>query len=104
MYFLSQNDRDELEAIPDSKQRTDKLHEKVKPLLRPLSLYFVALCYALQDEDHELSATDTFWLGLLDEVIGGPPDLYPFRLIVENTPGPDAVNQEPAPASPSTDI
>lgn len=99
VYFLSQNDRDELEAIQDLKQRTDKLHEKVKPLLRPLWLYFVALCYALQDEDHELSATDAFWLGLIDEVIGGPSDLYPFRLIVENVPGPDTANQEPAPAA-----
>jgi hypothetical protein len=44
------------------------------------------LCHCLQDEDHELSATDACWLGLIDEVIGGPPELYPFRLLMENVP------------------
>ncbi len=91
LHFLSQADRDELNDIEDEQQRTEKMYEKVKPLLRPLWLFFVALCYALQDEDHELSASDAFWLGLIDEVVGGPPDLFPFRLIAEDVP-------EPAPA------
>jgi ATP-dependent protease ClpP protease subunit len=88
VYFLSNADREELDGIQDENLRAERLHEKVKPLLRPLWLFFVALCYALQEEDNELSATDAFWLGLIDEVIGGPSDLFPFRLLIENVPDP----------------
>lgn len=85
-WFLSQAERDEVLAIEDQQQRSTKMYETVKPRVRPLWLFFVALCYALQDEDHQLSAVDACRLGLIDEVIGGPPDLCPFRLLVENVP------------------
>jgi len=97
MYFLSQNNRDELEGIASEEQREERMYEQVKPLLRPLWLFFVALCYALQDEDNELSATDAFWLGLIDEVIGGDSDLFPFRLLIEDTPGPIPATPPDAP-------
>jgi hypothetical protein len=95
-FFLSEADRVELESITEQDQRKERMYEKVKPLLRPLWLFFVALCYSLQDEDHELTATDAFWLGLIDEVIGGSPDLFPFRLLVENIPDPEPTTMPPA--------
>jgi hypothetical protein len=100
LHFLSLDEREELKGVEDEKLRTNSMYERVKPRLRPLWLFFVALCYSLQDEDHTLSATDTFWLGLVDEVIGGSPDLFPFRLLIEDMPDPDA---EAAPGKVSTD-
>lgn len=87
-YFLSPEDRQELDRTEDVDSRRVRMYDMVKPLLRPLWLFFVALCYALQDEDNVLSAEDAFWLGLIDEVIGGSVDLFPFRLLVENVPDP----------------
>jgi ATP-dependent protease ClpP protease subunit len=89
-FFLDKVQSDELSAIKDDSERRQKKHELAKPLLRPLWLFFVALCYALQEEENELTALDAFWLGLIDEVIGGPPGLFPFRLIIEDVPDPPA--------------
>jgi len=98
-YFLSQTEHDELLAIQDRQERTAKMYDKVKPRVRPLWLFLVALCYALQDEDHELTATDAFWLGLIDEVIGGPADLFPFRLLIENRPDDPSAQPTNAPTA-----
>lgn len=85
-FFLDKAQTDAVASIENEEERRQKINELAKPLIRPLWLFFVALCYALQEEENELTAVDAFWLGLIDEVIGGPPDLFPFRLLAENVP------------------
>jgi len=45
----------------------------------------MALCYALQEEENELTATDAYGLGLIDEVVG-IPEIQPERLTMEAEP------------------
>jgi ATP-dependent protease ClpP protease subunit len=67
---LTKEEVAELDQIPDEKLRNERLIEKVQPPLKPLVMFFVALCHALQEDDNELTATDGYWLGLVDEVMG----------------------------------
>ena len=101
VHFLARAEVEELDAIEDEEERTAEMYKRVKPLVRPLWLFLVALCHCLQDEDCELTAADACWLGLIDEVIGGPSDLCPFRFFVENVPDPEpeATTAPPIPAS-----
>lgn len=39
------------------------------------------MCHALQEGENELSATDAYWLGLVDEVVG--EELWNLRLLYE---------------------
>jgi ATP-dependent protease ClpP protease subunit len=76
---------DELEAINQTmpeEDRPQKIVEAVRPQLRPIWSFFVALCHVLQQGENQLTATDAFWLGLIDEVIG-VKDLPSFRLMAE---------------------
>jgi len=59
-----------VDAIPDDNARLEKTIELVRPILQPIWTFFVALCHALQEGENKLTATDAFWLGLIDEVIG----------------------------------
>ncbi|MBI4906851.1 MAG: hypothetical protein HY820_24700 [Acidobacteria bacterium] len=56
--------------------------EEVKTGMRPLWQFFIALCHSLQEGENPLSATDAYWLGLVDEVIG-MPSLPNIRMLVE---------------------
>lgn len=76
----------EIEAVTDDKERSKKLHETVAPLLAPLTSFFAAFCHALQEGENELTATDAYWLGLVDEVVG--EDLLCLRHFEENKPDP----------------
>jgi ATP-dependent protease ClpP protease subunit len=79
---LSKEDKEELETIPDEKTRNEKLIEKVQPPTQPVLTFFIALCHALQEEDNELTATDAYWFGLVDEVWGNAT-LFNGRLFEE---------------------
>ncbi|HLG95586.1 MAG TPA: ATP-dependent Clp protease proteolytic subunit [Bryobacteraceae bacterium] len=69
-FFLTKEQQNELKALEDSIAQERKLEMLKKPI-RPLWLFFVALCHCLQEgEDNDLTATDAAWLGLIDEVIG----------------------------------
>lgn len=59
--------------------------EKLREILVPLWLFFVALCHSLQTGENTLSARDAYWLGLVDEVLGDP-GLPSLRLLVEFQP------------------
>jgi hypothetical protein len=81
--FVSAEDWEHLKSIQKDAERETAKQEKLKPILRPLWLFFVALCYELQTGENDLAAMDAFWLGLIDEVIGAPSDAVPERVIIE---------------------
>jgi hypothetical protein len=75
----------EVDAIPDEQAQLEKVIELVRPILQPVWTFFVALCHALQ-EGEKLTATDAYWLGLVDEVIG--EDFFTIRNLEEYEPDP----------------
>lgn len=85
-FFMKDSEDGELQKITDEAERKKIRDEKLKETLRPLWLFFVALCYVLQEGENDLTAVDAFFLGLIDEVIGGPSDLFPVRLLFEYEP------------------
>jgi ATP-dependent protease ClpP protease subunit len=85
IFFLDEAQSNAVAAIQDEEQKRQRIHELAKPILRPMWLFFVALCYALQEEENELTARDAYWLGLIDEVVGAR-DLFSFRLLIEDVP------------------
>jgi hypothetical protein len=84
-FFLSAADQEKIQQLKQEERENAKL-DRVKSHIRPIWVFFVALCHALQEgEDWGLTATDAFWLGLIDEVLG-IPDLPTLRLTVESQP------------------
>jgi len=69
-WILPQEEADKIAEIVDEQKRSEQLVRSVRPLLQPLWSFFVALCHALQEGENELTATDAYWLGLVDEVVG----------------------------------
>ena len=61
------------------------LKEQVEPIVEPLWYFVVALCRLLQQGEYQLAAADSYWLGIVDEVVG--LELPSLRLFAEN---PDA--------------
>jgi Clp protease len=92
--ILPDTDVAEIEAIATEDERTQRLVDKVQPILEPLWSFFVALCHALQDGENELTAYDAYWLGLVDEVVGA--NLISLRTFQEYKPDPptQAAQQE----------
>jgi ATP-dependent protease ClpP protease subunit len=78
----------QIEAVQDEKERQKKLDATVLPLLEPLAAFFAAFCHALQEGENELTATDAYWFGLVDEVVGDD-DLLCLRHMEENRPDPE---------------
>jgi hypothetical protein len=97
-FALSYDDRARIEQAPEN-ERDNLQIEIMRPLLEPLWSFFVALCHALQEGENQLTATDAFWFGLIDEVIG-EKDLPSLRIFAEyeKDPDPDPLPQGPAPA------
>jgi len=87
-WAIPKPDADEIDAIADEKARAEKLVEKVRPILQPVWSFFVALCHALQEGENDLTATDAYWFGLVDEVIG--ESFWSLRYIEEYKPDPPA--------------
>jgi hypothetical protein len=92
-WTLPTKEAEEIDAIADEKERSEKLVAKVRPILQPIWSFFVALCHALQEGENELTAVDAYWLGLVDEVIG-ETDLWTIRDLDEVQPDPPG-NTEP---------
>ena len=92
---------DELDGIADEKERNQKLAEKAGPILEPLASFFAALCHALQEGENELTATDAYWLGLIDEVVG-EDHLLCLRHFEENPPKNEEEEKEQSNEQPKT--
>ncbi len=110
-WTLPTKEAEEIDAIADEKERSEKLVAKVRPILQPIWSFFVALCHALQEGENELTAIDAYWLGLVDEVIG-ESDLWTWRDLFEVQPDPPSdtepneeakENTEKAPSSAGTE-
>jgi hypothetical protein len=107
-WTLPTKEAEEIDAIQDDKERSEKLVAKVRPILQPIWSFFVALCHALQEGENELTAIDAYWLGLVDEVVG-ESSLWTMRDLAEVQPDPPsdtepneeakANNQEAVPAA-----
>jgi hypothetical protein len=67
---LSAQQRSEVDAITNESEKLAKIDELARSILQPIWIFFVGLCHALQEGENELTATDAFWMGLVDEVIG----------------------------------
>ncbi|HUY15718.1 MAG TPA: ATP-dependent Clp protease proteolytic subunit [Terriglobia bacterium] len=72
----------EIDAIQDEQAKKTALESEIRSILEPLTAFFAALCHALQEGENQLTATDAYWLGLIDEVIG-KDDLFCQRHIEE---------------------
>ena len=79
--FLTPEQQAEVDAIADEAEKQKMLVEINKPILQPMLSFFTALCHALQEGENELTATDAYWLGLVDEVVGD--DTWNLRLLHE---------------------
>lgn len=80
VFVLTPDEEASMEKL--SQDEKDKaLLKIVTPRLRPVWSFFVAMCHVLQQGDNHLTATDAFWLGLIDEVIG--EDLPSFRVFFD---------------------
>jgi len=79
--FLNPEQQIEVEGIADEAERLKRTVEINKPVLQPMLSFFIAMCHALQEGENELTATDAYWLGLVDEVVG--ENLWNLRLLYE---------------------
>src|SRR5262249_27025947 len=83
-FLLSNEEEKAVNAVPEA-ERAKKIQGIVSPQLLPIWSFFVALCHTLQEGENELTATDAYWLGLIDEVIG-VPELAAYRMVHEFRP------------------
>jgi hypothetical protein len=97
-FFLTKQDHEELETVPEPDKEAWQI-DKIKPMLRPVWLFFVSLCHALQEGEHELTPADAYWFGLIDEVMGDG-SLLCMRDIVEAIPDEPSVPAVSEPAAP----
>lgn len=75
---------DEIGHLPEPAQ-TGRILKEVGPPLEPMWSFFVALCHSVQQGENELTASDAYWLGLIDEVFGDE-DSPGVRTVIENVP------------------
>lgn len=85
--FLSPEQASEVQSLPQG-DRPARIREAVGDILRTLWFFFVSVCRSLQEDDYWMSAEESYWLGLIDEVIGRT-DLPCPRLFVEYPPSAD---------------
>jgi hypothetical protein len=83
-FFLSSDQITEYMTVTkeDAEKGREWLREHAGPLLGPMWYFVVSLCRLLQSDENPLNATDAYWLGMVDEVIG--ERLPSIRLIAEN--------------------
>lgn len=81
--YVTESERQELEARFEKEGRA-KLLEHMELRMESLWHFVYSLCKRLQQSENSLSATDAYWLGIVDEVLG--TQLPCVRELVENAP------------------
>lgn len=81
--YVTDQEKQELEARFE-KEGHEKLLEHMEMRMEPLWHFVYSLCKRLQQSENPLSATDAYWLGIVDEVLG--TQLPNVRELVENAP------------------
>lgn len=84
MFFLSGEQRDAFDAarLVSPEEGNKFLVETAPSYIRPIWHFCVNLCSLLQRGENHLSASDAYWLGIVDEIPGS--DRPNLRLILEN--------------------
>jgi ATP-dependent protease ClpP protease subunit len=90
--FMSDMELERLEQLEkESQEKAEQWSfEIVFPILQPFWYFTVCLCRLLQEGENRLSASECYWMGLVDEVID--TDLIGYRAIMEASPNPDAIS------------
>lgn len=101
-FSLSKTDQEEIDRTSEP-AKSGKLIRKVRPFFEPLWGFFVAFCHALQEGDNNLTATDAYWLGLIDEVMGAR-ELPSLRTFGEYEPDPEPQGEPPQPQPASNEL
>jgi ATP-dependent protease ClpP protease subunit len=78
---LDDTESEEYKNVPPETKK-EWLITKAQPKIKPLWHLLVSICRLLQQGEHFITATDAYWLGLIDEVIG--VKLPSERLIMED--------------------
>ena len=79
-FVLAPGEKDDIEKLPSGQRKAARV-AKLRPRLLPFWLFLGAICRVLHEAESPLTATDAFWLGLIDEVIG--LDLPTLRKVAE---------------------
>jgi len=81
--FLTPSERKQFQTLEQSNSEQAKafLREKSFPRMEPLWYYTICLCRSLFSGENRLTAADSFWMGIIDEVIG--TKLVGFRSVAE---------------------
>ena len=82
--FLSKEQETEISKLAED-ARPAQVKEATSDVMSTLWFFFVSICRLLQKDDYWMSAEETYWLGLIDEVIGRT-DLPSLRFFVEYPP------------------
>ncbi len=82
--FLKPDEFEQYYQLTEKNQDEAKqwLRDRAEPLVKPMWYFVVSLCRLLQSGEYGLNATDAYWLGIVDEVVG--ERLPTLRLIAEN--------------------
>lgn len=83
--FVTEPERAALEER--FKGKPEDLETHMEGVISPLWHFVFAICKRLQQSENRLTATDAYWLGIIDEVLGS--ELPCVRVAVENAPKPE---------------
>jgi hypothetical protein len=86
-FALTPAEKEMMDAIADERARAERIINLIKPIIEPVWSFFIAMCHALQEGENSLTASDAYWLGLIDEVLGNN-EMSALRLIGEYKPDP----------------
>lgn len=70
-YVLSEAEQAAIAKLKIEVQQSERIKLAMNTI-NPAWFFLVALCHCLQEGENELTATDAYWIGIVDEVYGHP--------------------------------